>query len=278
MVEEPFMLRNFTLAAFACVVLPCALYAQSVDDVIAKYVAARGGLEKIKAVNTMRMTGKMSMGPMEAPVLMVMKRPDQVRLEFTVQGLTGIRVYDAGSGWAVMPFMGKKDAEPIAADELKELEDQADIDGPLIDYKAKGHKVELLGKDKVEGTDVYKLKLTRKNGDIDTIYLDADSYLEIKEEGKRTIRGSEQEFDTSIGDYREVGGLMFPFALDSGAKGSQERQKITIDKVELNIPVEAATFKMPPPSPPAPATTPTEDKKPPEDKKSKEKPPQGSQK
>lgn len=272
------MLRKLTLAGFASALLSCVLYGQSPDDVIAKYVAARGGLDKIKALNTMRMSGKMSMGPMEAPILMIMKRPDQVRLEFTVQGLTGIRVYDAGSGWAVMPFMGKKDAEPIPADELKELQDQADIDGPLVDYKAKGHKVELLGKDKVEGTDAYKLRLTRKNGDVDTIYLDADSYLEIKEEGKRTIRGSEQEFDTSIGDYRSVEGLMFPFALDSGSKGSQERQKITIDKVELNVPVEADTFKMPPPSPPAPATTPTEDKKPSKEEKSTEKPPQHPQK
>lgn len=256
------MTRKLKLVGFVLAVVSPVLYAQTADDLIAKYVVARGGIDKIKSVNSIHMTGKMVMGPMEAPIVMIIKRPDQVRMEFTLQGMTGIRAYDGTSGWAIMPFMGKKDAEPIAADELKELQDEADIDGPLVDYKAKGHAVELLGKDKVEGSDAYKLKLTRKNGDVDTIYLDADSYLEIKEEGKRVVRGSEQQFDTSIGDYREVGGLMFPFALDSGMQGSQERQKITIDKIELNVPVDGASFKMPPPSPPPP----------PEDKKTTDKP------
>jgi outer membrane lipoprotein-sorting protein len=250
------MMRKLKLAGFILAVLSPVLYAQTADDIIAKYVAARGGMDKIKSVNSIRMMGRMVMGPMEAPLVIVMKRPDQVRVEFTLQGMTAISAYDGTSGWAIMPFMGKKDAEPIAADELKELQDEADMDRPLVDYKAKGHTVELLGKDKVEGTDAYKLKLTHKNGDVDTIYLDADSYLEIKEEGKRMVRGSEQEFETSIGDYREVGGLMFPFALDSGMKGSQERQKITMDKIELNVPVEEASFKMPAASPP-----PAEDKK-----------------
>jgi len=251
------MIRKLKLAGFILAVLSPVLYAQTADDLIAKYVAARGGKDKIKSVNSIRMTGRMVMGPMEAPILIIMKRPDQVRVEFTLQGMTAIRAYDGTSGWAIMPFMGKKDAEPIATDELKELQDEADIDGPLVDYKAKGNTVELLGKDKVEGTDAYKLRLTRRNGDVDTIYLDADSYLEIKGEGKRIMRGSEHEFETSITDYRQVGGLMFPFALDSAIKGSQERQRITMDKVELNVPVEEASFKMPPASPPPPA----EDKK-----------------
>jgi hypothetical protein len=126
-----------------------------------------------------------------------------------------------------------------------------------VDYKAKGNTVEYLGKDKMEGTDVYKLKVTRKNGDVSTLYLDADTFLEIKGEQKRMVRGSEQELETSIGDYKEVDGLMFPFGIEAGQKGSPQKQKITIEKVELNVPVEDASFKQPPPAP-APTEKPAE--------------------
>jgi outer membrane lipoprotein-sorting protein len=254
-------MRKLFLSIGVLAVLTTALLAQSVDEIIAKNVEARGGMDKIKSVQTIKFTGHMAMGPMEAPITMIQKRPDQMRMEFTIQGMTGIRAYDGSSGWAIMPFTGKKDAEAMTADDIKEMQDQADIEGPLVDYKAKGNQVELLGKDKIEGTDAYKLKVTRKNGDTETLYIDADSGLEIKSDEKRTVRGSEQEFETSIGDYREVSGLMFPFAIESSMKGSAEKQKVTIDKVEVNAPVDASAFKMPPPAPAAPAKP--DDKKPP---------------
>jgi outer membrane lipoprotein-sorting protein len=195
----------------------------------------------------------MAMGPgMEAPGVLIQKRGDLARLEFTIQGLTAVQAYDGKSAWQVMPFMGKKDPELMAADEAKEMQEMADIDGPLVDYKSKGHQVELLGKEKVEGTDAYKLKLTLKNGDVQTIYIDADSFLSIKEETKRTVRGSEQVFESSIGDYKDVDGIIFPFAEESGVKGSAEKQKLTINKVELNVPVDDSVFKMPAAAP-APA-------------------------
>jgi outer membrane lipoprotein-sorting protein len=161
-----------------------------------------------------------------------------------------VQAYDGKSGWAIVPFTGKKDPEPVTADEAKELQDQADL-WPLLDYQAKGNKVEMIGKDKIEGTDAYKLKLTRSNGDVDILYLDADSFLEIKEEGTRTIRGSEQQSETSLADYRETGGLMLPYAIESSIKGSPEKQKITLEKVEMNVPVDDSIFKMPPPAPAA---------------------------
>jgi hypothetical protein len=130
----------------------------------------------------------------------------------------------------------------------------ADIGGPLFEYKSKGHQVELLGKDKVEGTDVYKLKVTLKNGDVETIYIDADSYLEIKKETKRTVRGTEQDIEESIGDYKEVDGIVFPFAMESGIKGSQQKERLTIAKIELNVPADDSIFKMPAAAPaPSPA-------------------------
>jgi outer membrane lipoprotein-sorting protein len=258
------MLKKLVVIAALAFLTP-ALLAQTVDEIVAKTVEARGGMDKLKSVKSIKSTGKMELGPgMEAPGVMWQMRPDMVRLEFTLQGMTAVQAYDGASAWMIMPFTGKKDPEAMTADDTKELQEDADIDGPLVDYKSKGNTVELLGKDKLEGTDAYKVKVTLKNGDIKTIYLDSDSYLEIKEEGKRTVRGSEQEFESSLSDYREVNGIMFPFAVESGVKGSQQKQKLTIDKIELNVPVEPATFKMPPAAvtPPAkPTTSKPEDKK-----------------
>jgi outer membrane lipoprotein-sorting protein len=238
------------LTTIAVLFVP-ALSAQTVDEIIAKNVQARGGMDKIKTVQTIKSTGTMTMGPgMEAPGSLIQKRPDMARLEFTVQGLTAVQAYDGKDAWQIMPFMGKKDPETMSADDKKDIEENADIDGPLVDYKSKGNKVELLGKEKLEGTDAYKLKATLKNGDVMFIYLDADSFLEIKEEVKRNVRGSEQEMETSLGDYKEVNGLMFPFALESGPKGSQQKEKLTLSKIELNVPVDSSIFKMPP-APPA---------------------------
>lgn len=218
----------------------------SVDELIAKNIEARGGMEKMKAVQTIRMTGKMTMGQgMEAPMMMEMKRPKAMRMEFTFQGMTGIQAYDGKAGWQVMPFGGKKDPEPMSAEDLQEADENADIDGPLVDYKSKGYTVELVDKEKVEGSDAWKLKVDMKNGTVRYVYLDADTMLEIKNEGKRMIRGSEVEFESTIGDYKEVGGLMFPYSIEMGAKGHPEKQNIIIDKVELNPKLEDARYKMP---------------------------------
>ena len=227
-----------------------ALPAQTVDEVVEKYIQAKGGREKIKAVQSLRMTGSLDIGQgAKAPFVLEMKRPRKVRMEFTVQGMTGVQAYDGSGGWAVMPFMGKKEPEAMSADDLKGMEDQADFEGPLLDYKAKGHQVELLGKENVEGTPAYKLKLTKKSGDISYIYLDADAYLEIKEEGKRTFRGQEVEFETTQGDYKPVDGLVFPFSLTTKPKGAPAGQTITVSKIELNPSgIEDARFAMPKPA------------------------------
>lgn len=255
------MLRKLSLVTTIAVLLTPVLSAQTVDEIIAKNIQARGGMDKIKSVQTIRSTGIMTMGPgMEAPGALIQKRPDMARLEFTMQGLTAVQAYDGKDAWQIMPFTGKKDPEMMSADDKKDLEEDADIDGPLVDYKSKGNKVELLGKDKLEGTDVYKLKATLKNGDVITIYLDADSFLEIKEELKRNVRGTEQEVGTSLGDYKEVNGLMFPFAMETSVKGSPGSQKLTLAKIEINVPVDDAMFKMPA-APAAPAAKPEEPKK-----------------
>src|SRR6202142_3502505 len=219
------MIRKLCFGIVAVTLLAAAVCAETADEIIAKNIQAGGGADKLDSVQTVKATATMAMGPgMEAPVVLIQKRGNLARLEFTIQGLTAVQAYDGKSAWEVMPFMGKKDPELMAADEAKDIQEMADIGGPLLDYKSKGHQGELLGKDKVEGTDAYKLKLTLKNGDVETVYIDADSYLEIKKETKRTVRGTEQDIEESVGDYKEVGGIIFPFAMESGIKGSQQKE------------------------------------------------------
>jgi outer membrane lipoprotein-sorting protein len=244
---------GLAVVASMVVVLAPAAKAQTVDEIIARNTKARGGLEKLKKVKSVKLTANLAMGPgMEAPGVLIQKRPGLARLEFTIQGLTTVQAYDGKKAWQIMPFMGKKDPELMSGDEAKEVEEMADIDGPLADYKSKGHKVELLGKEKIEGTDAYKLKARLKNGDVQTIYIDAHSFLEIKDETKRMVGGREQVFESSIGDYKEVDGIIFPFAIESGIKGSPQRQKIIFQKIELNVPVDDSIFKMPAAAPPVP--------------------------
>ncbi|MGO8983372.1 MAG: hypothetical protein ACLPHI_16885 [Terriglobales bacterium] len=247
------MLRKLCFGILAVTILASAAWAETADEIIAKNVQARGGADKLASVKTIKATATLALGPgIEAPGLLIQKRADMARLEFTIQGLTAVQAYDGKNAWQIMPFTGKKDPEMMSADEAKDIQEMADIDGPLMDYKSKGNQVELLGKDKIEGTDAYKLKVTLKNGDVQTIYIDADSFLDIKEETKRTVRGTEQDVESSLGDYKEVNGILFPFAVESGIKGSPQKQKLTISKIELNLPEDDSIFKMPPP-PPAPA-------------------------
>jgi outer membrane lipoprotein-sorting protein len=224
---------------------PVGASAQTVDEVIAKNIQAHGGLEKLRAVRTIRVTGKFSQGSFRAGFLQENKRPEMVREEAIIQGLAQIQAYDGKTGWQVSPFGGRKDAELLSQDDLKSLQLDADIDGPLVDYKEKGHKAELVGHDSVEGTDCYTVRLALKNGDVRYYFLDADSFLEIKMENQANIRGAVQFSESYFGDYEQVNGLYFPFAFEGGPKGSPERTKYTVEKVEVNVPLDDALFTMP---------------------------------
>jgi outer membrane lipoprotein-sorting protein len=223
-----------------------AVQAQTADEIINKHLQARGGKDKIKAVKSERFTGKMVMGQgMEAPIIMELARPNKLRMEFTLQGMTGVQAYDGKSGWSVMPFMGKKDPEAMSADEIKQAEDQADMDGLLVDYKEKGHQVEYIGKEDVEGTPAYKLKVTKKNGDVVNIYIDAEGYMNIKEAGKVNIRGQEIESETTYSDFKPVNGLIFPFSIEQRPKGAPAGMVITVSKIEVDPSLDASRFAMP---------------------------------
>jgi outer membrane lipoprotein-sorting protein len=234
-----------TLALAMLVASPLA--AQTADTILDKHFAALGGKDKIAAIQSAKISAKQVFGPQEVPATILWKRPSKIRMEFTLQGLTGIQAYDGKDAWQVMPFLGKNDPEAMAGDDLKDIIDQADmIEGPLFNYKEKGNTVELLGKESIEGTDAWKLKLTQKNGDVSTIWLDADAYLQIKSEGKRKRGDQEMEFEQAYGDYKEVGGILFAHSIESKPKGAPQGATITIESIELGVDLPDSLFVMPP--------------------------------
>lgn len=217
----------------------------SVDDIIAHYVKTVGGMDKIEAIKSIRRVGKYTGdGGFEAQYIQENRRPEFVREDFILQGMTGIDVWDGKSGWKIDPFQGKKDAESLSEDELHGMQLDADFDEPLINYRQKGYKAEFNGMDQVEGTDVYKIKVTLKNGDARIYYLDTEYYVPIKVDDTRIIRGSEQEIVTILGDYKPVNGWMMPFSVESGVKG-QPTGKINWEKIEVNVPIDDSRFLKP---------------------------------
>ena len=233
-------------AAVALCAVPAVAEEMTLDQVMDKYYEARGGLDKIKKVKSVRMTGKMMMGPgMEAPFVMSWVRPDSVRVEFEIQGMKGIQAADGESGWQHMPFMGQSAPQAMTAEELKSMQDMQDFDGGLVDWKAKGHKLELAGKEEVEGTQAYKLMLTKENGDVSTHYLDADHFIEIKSSTKANMGGMEVDVESTMGDYKEVNGLMFPHAMEQKPKGAPAGQAFIIEKMELDVAIDESVFAMP---------------------------------
>ena len=226
--------------------LPVTAQDMTLDDVLAKHYDALGGLDNLKGVNAAIFKGNMTMGEgMEAPFTMTFLRPMMARLEFTMQGMTGIQAFDGEVAWMVMPFLGKNDPEEMADDQAKNMKEQADFDGPLVDWKAKGHQVELVGMEETEGTEAYKLKVDLANGDVRYHFLDSEYFITIKQEGKTEVQGTEVEFETILSDYKEVDGLMFPHSIESKPKGAPTGQVITIDTIELNGSVTADLFAMP---------------------------------
>jgi len=232
------------LAVFCCS-LPAI--SQTADELVAKNIEAKGGMEKINALNTVRMTGRVEApGGFNGLVSQENKRPNLVRETFTLQGLTAVQAYDGTTGWQIQPFGGKKDPELMGEDDMRDLLIDADFDGPLVNYKAKGNTVEFLGHDIVDGDDALRLKVTLKNGDIVYYYLDPDTFLEIRTERQEFIRGSVRENVANLGSYKAVGGVMFPFSISGGPKNDPTQwQDTTFDKIEANVPLRESDFAVP---------------------------------
>ncbi len=220
--------------------------AMEVDEIIERNLEARGGLERIRAVNTMRMAGTMTMGPMEAPFNMELKRPDNIRFEMEFQGMRMVQAYDGETGWQIMPFIGKPDPEKMSAEDLDSIREQADaFDGPLVDWKEKGYSVELVGQEEIEGSEVWKLKVIRAEGREDVIYLDGEYFLDLRSETQRPIGGRPLQIVQDIGDYKEVDGLTIPHSIQVRIEGIPTPQSLRVLNVEVNPEIDDARFAMP---------------------------------
>jgi hypothetical protein len=219
---------------------------QTVDDVVRRYLQARGGIEKLHSVRSLRLTGTMEIpGVAEAaPFVMELARPHLMRTEFTVEGRQAIRAFDGRDGWAQLPLPGEP-PRPMAAEDAAEAADQADVDlSPLVDAGAKGFAIELVGKDRIPGGETWQLTVKGGLGRR-TVHIDTKTHLVIATEETRTVEGQPVEFVTNVGDYRSVQGLQFPFRIEVGPKGSVERQRLVLTKVEVNPPLDASRFSMP---------------------------------
>lgn len=229
------------LSVFAC--------AQTAEELVSKNIQAKGGLDKIKAAKTRLTTGKIKGGgrrrATDAAFKQINMRPDLVRQNLTLQGMTAVQAYDGSTGWQTQPFRGRKDPELMGEDTVRDLLLASDFDGPLVDYAEKGNKIEYLGHALVDGDDALRLRVTLKNGDIIYYYLDPDTYLEIREEIQQFVRGSVRERVMDVGSYKPVNGVMYPFSISEGPRNNPGAQVTTIQKIEVNVPVSDSEFALP---------------------------------
>lgn len=219
----------------------------TLDELVTKNIEAKGGAEALRALQSLKMTGKLIVneGQLQFALTQTKKRPDEIRTEFTVQGMTAVQAYDGKEGWKISPFQGRKDPEKLSADDTKPLMADAEIDGPLVDWKAKGSTLEYIGREDVDGTSAYKVKVVRKNGDVCFVYLDPDHFLEIRTLTQRIRHGAQEEVEEDISDYEKIGGAFIPFSFEDGRKGDPDKQKTVIEKAEANVPVDDAIFHFP---------------------------------
>lgn len=249
-----------TLCFAIFVLLPLAASAQTADEIVNKSLAARGGAEKIKAIQSERVSGHVTFGPgLEGSLVAELKRPHKLRVEIVIEGQKIIRVYDGkAAGWVVNPFAEKKDAQPMSAEDLKSVSEESDFDGPFIDYKAKGNQIELVGKEELAGKPVYRVKLTNKNGNVRYYLFDAASFLPAKWEETRVVEGKEMAWESFFSDYREVNGVKYAFQIDSDSPGTELKQSVVAEKIEINPQIDEERFTKPaaaatpPPAAPSP--------------------------
>ncbi len=244
------MLRWFSQSACALLgmLALCATpaSAQTINQILSKVYVARGGLTRIRALRSERVSGTISFGSeASGPFTVELKRPMKMRMTLNVQNQTMIRVYDGTQGWANNPFAGKLNPDAMTEEDLKNISEEADFDGPLIDYAKKSNRVELVGKDKVEDKDVWRVRLATKSGDIRYYLFDAKTFLLLKWEGKRRADGKEYPIESYFHDYRNVDGLKFAFEIDSGSSATDLTQKLVLDKIEPNVNFPDSDFAKP---------------------------------
>lgn len=225
--------------AIAVALLACtiAAKAQTADEIVAKYLTAIGGADNWKKINTMKLTGAVNAGGMEIPVTVTSVHKKAQKIEFTVNGMTGYTIITDKAGWAYSPMGGQTKPEAMTAEMVKEGQDQLDIQGELVDYKAKGYKVTYLGKDDVEGTECHKLKVVMPSGKEETMYIDATTFYHIRSVSKGKANGKEVEMTSNFSNYKKLPeGIVFPMTIDDGGG------PVDVKTVEINKPVDESIF------------------------------------
>lgn len=221
----------------------------SVAQIVDKNIAARGGLQAWRAVTSLTYSGEMDAGGKEnakLPFVWSMKRPHKSRLEMKFQGQTAVQVYDGKQGWKVRPFLNRNDVEPYSAAESKSAAAWQELDGPLVDYAAKGIHVALAGTESVEGRQTYKLRLTLASGEQRNLWIDAKTFLETKMDGEpRKLDGRPHKVAVFYRDYRTVKGLAVPHTLETVVDGVKQSYKISIKNVAVNQPLQDSVFGKP---------------------------------
>jgi outer membrane lipoprotein-sorting protein len=253
------MTTTATIPLLLAALLPAAAKGEGLDVIVARHLEASGGAKRLKALKSVRMKGEMSITQGQAPLsgtyVLEMKRPRLYRMDFTLIGLTAVQAYDGKAGWTVTPFSGDPNAHPMTPEEEVDMAPRVEFDTLLLDYKARGTRVELLGTEDVNGAPAYKLKVTPKVGSERYVYLDRKTYLEVKREELR--QGGKDVIEGVVGDYRKVGELTLPHSFESGPKGGEKAVKLKIATIELDAQIDDARFQKPdtklPVAPPIPA-------------------------
>jgi hypothetical protein len=215
--------------------------AQTVDEVIDKHIEAIGGKEKLASLKTIRMETNLSVQGMDIPVVQTLVHNVGQRVDISAMGMEGYVITTPNAGWTFFPFMGHSAPEATPADQLKDAVDQLDAQGNLFNYKEKGHKAELVGKEDVDGTEVFKVKVTTSGGKERTYFIDSKNYYVIRETRKAFVNGAEMEVTINFGDYKKTeDGYVFPHTI-GGAFGQGD---MTVSKIEVNKPVDEKIFKI----------------------------------
>jgi len=221
-----------------------AVAAQSIDDILGKYLENIGGKEKWEAIKAMKMEGSLAMGGMEFPGTVYSAAPNRQRVEVNVQGQQIVQAYDGETAWWINPFMGGADPQTMPA-EIAEQMTSEQFESPFLNYKEKGHTAELVGDAEAEGTATHEIKLTKKDGDVEFYYFDKEYAVPILvKKPVKTGPAKGQFAETYLSDYREVDGLTFPFFIESKVNG-QSLQKLRVKSIQINPELDANFFTMP---------------------------------
>ncbi|MEO6191057.1 MAG: hypothetical protein ABIO44_12565 [Saprospiraceae bacterium] len=231
-------MKKIILSLLSIALFSAYSFGQTADEIIEKNTKAMGGIEKLKSINSVVMEGKVNAQGMEIPIKMIIVKNIGSKVEFSVMGMNAWTIMRPDSGWMFMPFQGQTKPEAMPADAIKEGTDMLDLEGELVNYKEKGHSIEYLGMDDVEGTECHKLKIITKNGNVHYELIDPKSFLTVRKIAINKSGGKEMEIQTDLSNYKEVeGGFMFPFTVSSMG-GPMEMTKILI-----NSPVDNSAFR-----------------------------------